>query len=280
MIRFAEKKDYINIFDLWNICFSEDENFSNWFFTNKFEFENTLVYENNNEILAMLQRIPYKLKNIGNVTYIYGVCTNPKYRKNGIMKEMFKYLSYIDKKDNFKASILIPQENWLFDFYDKFEYKKLFYIQNEFIQNTGNINFLYNFRSCNTNDINSLNCLYEYCLKDSNYVIRDKEYWREQITMFEYLGGKVYCIEDDNDIKAYSFLWKNNGLWIQELMSCDRKSSIELYRNIMKKYNFSKIRISYPYKDDSKKVPFGCIKFYNENDNIYETNFYMNLMFN
>ena len=90
MIRFAYENDVRLIRELWDIAFPEEPDFNSYFFENIFDHRNTLINIRDNELLAMTQMMPYEIKNMGKVTYIYGAATNPKYRKQGLMSELLK----------------------------------------------------------------------------------------------------------------------------------------------------------------------------------------------
>ena len=62
---------------------------TNIFFDNFFKYEDTLLYVEEKPV-AMLQMMPYTLKGIGAVTYIYGATTHPDYRKKGLMGKLLK----------------------------------------------------------------------------------------------------------------------------------------------------------------------------------------------
>ena len=122
MIRFAEKKDIPYIKELWDIAFGEEPDFNKYFFDNFFKYEDTLLYIEEKPV-AMLQMMPYTLKGIGAVTYIYGATTHPDYRKNGLMGELLKKSFEIDKSRGIKGSVLIPANQGLFNYYSKFGYE-------------------------------------------------------------------------------------------------------------------------------------------------------------
>lgn len=278
MIRYAEKSDYNEIFNLWNNCFEEDFNFSKWYFKNKYNYKNTLLYINDNKICSMIQQLPYKMSDIGNVNYIFGACTEKKYRNKGIMAELLNYSFKIDKLQKINASVLIPQENSLFGFYEKFGYKVNFYLENKIIKKNDIIMCNYNkdgiIRNCNNKDINKLNDLYEYNLKNTSHIIRLKKDWEILINMFNNLNGYVYCLEKDNNIISYAFIWKNNPYWIQEIMSLKDCYNNIFYLKLMDKYKLKNIKVTL----NKNEIPFGCIKKYYDEDK--NKCYYMNLMFN
>lgn len=280
MVRKSKEKDYESILNLWNLCFNDDSAFNEWYFLNQYNYKNTLVYEKNEQIFAMLQELPYEIKNIGKCTYIYGACTHPKYRKKGIMSELLNFSFNSDIKNGYKASVLIPQEKCLFHFYSKYGYKINFYLKNDIIQKQEYFKHNYIFRECNETDIYKINLLYEEILKCTNYIVRNFDYWKTLINMFYNLDGNIYCLEYNNNIVSYAFLWKNNFLWAQEVMSIEDEQTYIICNEIMKLYKKDSIKIALISKKENENV-FGCIKQYSPYDNKFAYNdYYMNLMFN
>lgn len=73
--------------------------------------------------------IPYPIKNkdqIKSAGYISGAMTHPDYQGKGIMSEMLNYSFEVMQKKGYDFSFLIPQKEWLFDYYARFGYEKTF----------------------------------------------------------------------------------------------------------------------------------------------------------
>lgn len=277
MIRFADENDLPQIINLWNSSFPEDKSFGEWFFDKTYKPENTLVYETDGKIISMLQRIPYEIKNIGAVTYIFGACTQKDFRGKGIMAELIDYSEKIDRNNGIKASILIPQQKGLFDFYAKFGYSPEFKISSKIFTNQNEMDHSFYFAECSSEDIEKLNNLYETTLADTNYVVRDFEYWKEQIEMFNSLGGKVFCLNDKDRIVSYAFVWNDESVVIQELLGMNKDVKKILCNKITDFYDIEKVKV-FSLAESSESYDFGCIKLYGEKVN--ELPYIMNLMYN
>lgn len=187
MIRFAYKNDVSLIRELWDIAFPEEPDFNNYFFENIFDYENTLINIKDNELLAMAQMIPYEIKNIGKVTYIYGAATNPKYRNKGIMRELLNKSFAIDREKNIMASVLIPANKPLFGFYEKLGYETIFYCHKEILEKGESCEKA---REAEYKDIPLLMDIYK------GDVIRSREYWKVQLDMYKALGGKIFIYKN------------------------------------------------------------------------------------
>ena len=53
------------------------------------------------------------------VSYVVAVCTHPDYAGRGLMKEMLKEALRLARERGDVASLLLPAEDWLFDYYTK-----------------------------------------------------------------------------------------------------------------------------------------------------------------
>ena len=278
MIRFARQNDLDQIIKLWEICFPDDAEFTDWYFNNQYCENNTLVFEKDGFICGALQRIPYFIKNIGQATYIYGACTHPDFRKKGIMAEMLDYSDKIDIERGINATFLVPQSEELFRFYEKFNYKPAFKLNHKIYNKISTKPFPSVFRKCNKDDIKNLNSLYESVLKDCNYVLRSDEYWKEQIELLQFFGGDVYCLENENEFLAYAFFIDDFANRLQELVGVNEEVKEIISNELIKEKGFHQIETTIVTAEDNGDY-FGCIKFHNEQVELKKLPFVMNLMF-
>ena len=94
MIRQAEYKDKNQFRKLWDICFSDSENFRNWFFENRFIPSYSVCVEEDGQIVSEMQSMPYNIRvrdSILDGTLVAGVCTLPEHTKKGHMNNMYRY---------------------------------------------------------------------------------------------------------------------------------------------------------------------------------------------
>lgn len=139
MIRFAEQRDLPAIYSLWETCFPDEGGFNGYFFSHLYEPQHTLLLMQENTLCAMLQMLPYTLSVNGEpreITYIYGVCTHPAHRRRGYAAELLERSFALDKEKRRAASILIPAEKWLFEFYRPFGYTETFYLSRRSLTRT------------------------------------------------------------------------------------------------------------------------------------------------
>ena len=129
MIQYATPETSDQILEMWKICFGDTQPYIDIYFREKYKNENTLAYFEGEKAVASLQLLFYNFTYCGNeipVAYISGACTLPEARKKGYMAELLKR-TYVElDKRNIPLTILVPQEAWLLNFYNKYGYTQTF----------------------------------------------------------------------------------------------------------------------------------------------------------
>ena len=111
--------------NLWRICFNDTEEFIRFYFERKYKDENTIGIEENGQIVSVLQMLPYTMtwnQQEVPVSYISGASTHPDARNKGLMQKLLTEAFFTMKNQKFIFSILIPQEDWLYDYYSQAGY--------------------------------------------------------------------------------------------------------------------------------------------------------------
>ncbi|WP_165044326.1 GNAT family N-acetyltransferase [Dysgonomonas sp. ZJ709] len=129
MIQFANKEITPLVRQMWKICFDDTDQFMDLYFSNKYREGNTLVYFEENRPVASLQMLPYTITFYGeNIPFYYlaGLCTLPEYRKKGYMAQLIYKSHQLILDRGVALSILIPAEDWLYGFYEKYGYEQVF----------------------------------------------------------------------------------------------------------------------------------------------------------
>lgn len=113
MIRYLENNEKQNIRPLYEHCFDDTKEYTDYYFQNRLPGNHVIVNERDNKIVNCVHLIPKtvilgKLKT--NIIYIYGVGTYEEYRKQGIMSETFKYLLKDMFMDMEAFTYLIPSD--------------------------------------------------------------------------------------------------------------------------------------------------------------------------
>lgn len=129
MIEFANKETTPLVRRMWKICFDDTDEYIDLYFSKKYREENTLIFFENGEAVASLQMLPYTITFYGEripFAYLAGLCTLPQHRQKGYMAQLIYKAHSIIEERNIPLAILIPAEDWLYGFYEKYGYTQVF----------------------------------------------------------------------------------------------------------------------------------------------------------
>jgi len=129
MIQFADEHTTPIVRQMWKTCFGDTDQFLDIYFRYKYKPENTLIYFEEGEAVASLQMLPYTITFYEHeipFAYLAGLCTLPEYRNRGFMGQLICEAHKIIIQRNIPLAILIPAEDWLYGFYEKYGYVKVF----------------------------------------------------------------------------------------------------------------------------------------------------------
>ena len=129
MIRCSVDNDKEGIISLWKEAFGDSRREIEFFLKNKFVPENTVVYEENGEIISQLFLLNGEMCFNGvdySSYYLYAACTSQKHRGKGIMGRMLEFSKSLAKERGIDCICLMPAEDSLYNFYSKFGFKPIF----------------------------------------------------------------------------------------------------------------------------------------------------------
>ncbi len=129
MIRFSTNNDIEGIVSLWQEAFGDSENEIIFFLKNNFRPENTLVVEENSNVVSMLFLLEGFMRIDGAdypSYYLYAACTSKNCRGRGLMSKLLEFAANIAKNRNVNFICLMPGEKGLFDYYSKHGYLPVF----------------------------------------------------------------------------------------------------------------------------------------------------------
>lgn len=136
MIAFANKETTPLVRRMWKICFKDTDEFMDLYFSQKYKEENTLIYFEGGKAVASLQMLPYSITFYGETipfAYLSGLCTLPEYRRRGYMDQLIHEAHRVIEQRKIPLAILIPAEDSLYGFYERYEYEQVFEKDNEVI---------------------------------------------------------------------------------------------------------------------------------------------------
>lgn len=132
-IRLASKKEIPELKTLWKLCFGDQDSYIDFYFSHKFQEDETLIMLNGEKIVSMLTIMPIKIilpnTRSFNSAMLYGIGTHPDYRGQGFSSKLIisseKHLAI----KNTAFSILVPADNSLFNFYSQQGFEKRFFLR-------------------------------------------------------------------------------------------------------------------------------------------------------
>lgn len=215
MIRLADHKDISGIISLWHECFGDSEKEISFFLKEKFVAENTVVFEENGNIVSMLFLLEGEMHINDSdypAYYLYAACTSKKCRGRGLMAKLLSFTQSIAKERKFAFICLMPAEKSLFDFYSKhgyttfFERKKLKLTKSDVNDYSSNIVFEPGF------DNFDLQSLRDKSLNTVNYFK-----WNNKSINFAFEHTKLYFGWHFISCKGYALCSINDsGVYVKE----------------------------------------------------------------
>ena len=244
-IRFARECDQNNIMEIWNYCFNDGPKFTEYYFNNKYKNYNTIVVEEEANIVSSLQLNQYKIKlndKEYSTSYVVGVSTLPEVRGRGYMKHIMEFtLNELYKKDQL-VSILMPIDYRL---YRKYGYEHC-YDQIEYeidIEDLRGFKSLGSLKKATLNHINEMINIEESYLKNLNgMVVRNESYYENLFKEVESEDGRIYIHENEESDGYIIYFINGESIFVRELY----------YKNINALKGM--LKFIYNHNTQSKKV--------------------------
>ncbi|MCQ2959695.1 MAG: GNAT family N-acetyltransferase [Bacteroidales bacterium] len=192
---------------LWKLCFGDSDEFIKFYFDKKYQDENTFAKYNNQQLISVLQAIPYTISIDGqnySAAYISGACTHPEYRNQRCMSTLLQETLLELQNRNIDLAFLIPQEQWLYDFYSKFGFKPL--LTNHIEQIEKPTNSTYSVRNNTRNDISNsqLYKIYQEQLIKTNCVNHSQQDFYDCMDEVFISNGTIFSIEENSQTIAFA----------------------------------------------------------------------------
>ena len=219
-IRFARECEKNNIMEIWNYCFNDGPKFTEYYFNNKYKNYNTIIVEEEANIVSSLQLNQYKIQLNGkdyDTSYIVGVSTLPEARGRGYMKHIMDFTLNELYRKNQLISILMPIDYRL---YRKYGYEHCY----DQIEYEINIEDLAGFKSygslikANLDYINEMINIEKSFLENLNgKVVRDENYYENLFKEVESEDGHIY-IHKNEEYDGYIIYFINgDNIFVREI---------------------------------------------------------------
>jgi predicted acetyltransferase len=264
MITYAEEHQKDEIISLWEVSFPNDlSGFVDMYFEDKYKERDTLVYLLEDKIVSCLQMLPYKITYYNHVcktSYISGAATLPDFQRRGFMGELLSqsFLEMKNRGDIF--TVLIPQEDELSEYYQKYGYEFCF----EYL-----FNHNYNVMPFDTSGRDTLTVkeldyvnmteayMYyqQYCSKQNLFILKSFDDFRIIWEDMKLLYGTILlCYESGQVCGICFYSYFAGGLSVKDLFTDDNVIESYLLNDITKRFPGRKIFLSNPVHENGDGV--------------------------
>ncbi|MEG0050605.1 MAG: GNAT family N-acetyltransferase [Terrisporobacter sp.] len=252
-IRFAKKNEKDNIRELWGYCFNDGPKFTDYYFEDKYDKDNTVVVEDEGEIVSSLQLNQYNLQlnnKLYDASYVVGVSTFPEARGKGYMKHLMDFTLNELYRKNQLVSILMPIDYRL---YRKYGYEHC-YDQLEYDLDIEDLRIFKtsgSMKKANENHIDKMIHIQEEFLNDVNGNIeRKKVYYKSVFKEVNSENGNIYLHEGKKYDGYIIYFINGENMFVKELYYTNMDSLKSMLKFI---YNHNtqckKVTISAPVND-------------------------------
>lgn len=131
ILRSATREDLPQMARLWSCCFSDTEEEARRFLEQALRPEyGLLAQQSDGRLAAMLTMLPVMMHTNTNIykgSYLYGVCTHPDFRGQGLFHRLMERAKEEAVNQNRQFLCLVPEGEKLFSLYGKLGFEPLFY---------------------------------------------------------------------------------------------------------------------------------------------------------
>lgn len=116
---------------IWKECFGDPQDYIDMYFSRVYSERDALTLEKGGRIVSSLLLQPYSMqfhRTDVTVGYIAGAATRRNARGNGYMSELMLTALDTAAERGYMACALIPAHDWLYDFYNRFDFSTVFYV--------------------------------------------------------------------------------------------------------------------------------------------------------
>ena len=218
-IRYAKPIDKEQVVSVWNYCFEDGEDFVKYYFENVYDENNTIIIEENDEVLSALQLNKYTIDlrdNKYDVSYVVGVSSKPEVRGLGYMKHLMSYTLEELYKNGEIVSLLMAIDYRLYKRYG-FDHC---YDQIQYNLRTDELlgfRLSSKLRKATFEDAETLSRIYTKAMESLNgYAVRDEVYFNRFIKEVSSESGYIYIDEENNSYIAYYI--QGDTFFVRELI--------------------------------------------------------------
>lgn len=228
MITYASKEMIPELKTLWKLCFHDEDAYIDLYYSNRFKEQETLVYQTENKIAAMLTLMPATVTHHNQeslVRYVYAVATHPDHRRLGYAAALIKYANE-EKELGYLGTFLVPASLSLFSYYEALGYKT---ITSKKVLQTSVEDFLA-MKQLHGERVDSISQLAEdefegfrdNSYKETGYLRWDQASLQYLLHEFRFLGGTAIKVRLEKESGAFLYYLDHNCLVVKETSLSDQ----------------------------------------------------------
>ncbi len=268
MIVYANNNLKKEVERIWRISFPDDSyDFTDFYFRTKYKNENTLIWMENGKAAACLQMLPYTFTYYNQlipIAYISGAATLPEFRNKGIMKKLLTHAYYEMLKKDIPLSILIPQEPWLVDFYERLGYTNSFMYTSEKFQTKNT------YEPCDTYSIEEINddnkhdayrFYASYFIKENLCLQKSKNDFDALIELYQLEKGRIFLALSQQNIHGICFANPiDNQIIVKDCVGTHAKVKSSLLQHVAITYFPKEINIQSEGNNEKNNITKGMAR--------------------
>ena len=202
---YGRKSDVIK---MWRSSFFDTDAYYDLYFSKVYRDDNTLVYYENDRAVSSLQMLPYRINLWGQMLdmgYISGVVTLPESRGKGYAGDVLIHSFKEMKGKGYVFTSLIPQNDGLFRYYDRFGYTSVCYRKKEKISLDKSFSSGISGRIISKEEMLNVYGFYNDFLSGINMSVQKTSNDFKNMVEENSVYGCVVVIEKDRDVCGVSF---------------------------------------------------------------------------
>ncbi len=254
-----DKKEIIT--QIWQECFNDSDEYIEMYFNRVYRDDDALLLIKNDIPISsmLLQRYAMSFHgDVVNMGYIYGAGTRKQLRGNGYMSELMV--------DSLKTSFtrgdmlcsLIPANEWLYNYYSKFGFSTVFYINKE--RFTSQHKFHVNGKYHLINDVNPKTIYEQFhtLMKQRQCcVLHSYQDFLNIIEDNRLDNGKFITLGDSfNNIKSMAWaVIRNDELVVSDILACDNDARNAALSELQHQYpNHPIVILAHPQNEHRNNI--------------------------
>ena len=222
MIRYLEDNEKQNIRELYDECFYESKDLTDYYFEKRLPSNFVAVYEKDGQILSAIQLVPKsaiigKLK--ARIMYLYGIGTRQHARQQGHMNELMHTVIGDMYQDLEAFTYLIPKEDGSDQIYRKYGFE--YVMDKPFVkpmENWKKAKHSLILRKADHSDLVRLS-IFAQSNTESRYKVtleKNSDYFKDLAELIDLEGGEIEIYIENKVIMGYR-VWIDNRIYEEVL---------------------------------------------------------------